>query len=103
IVELANVDDTSQDDKGKMILMEPHITNISELSTTDYNKTIEAIVYRKWTSKTTKTRIPTKFCCILIDKQGTPIQANMGLRDAEYVDQLLQLQKAYRFQLRANR
>nr|GEW76574.1 DNA helicase [Tanacetum cinerariifolium] len=100
IMELANVDDTSEDDKGKMILMEPQITNISELSTTDYNKTIEAIVYRIWTSKTTKTRTPTKFCCILIDKQGTPIQANMGLRDAEYFDQLLQLQKAfYRFQL----
>nr|GEV39210.1 DNA helicase [Tanacetum cinerariifolium] len=29
--------------------------------------------------------------------RGTPIQANMGLRDAEYFDQLLQLQKAYRF------
>ncbi|GJZ18882.1 ribonuclease H-like domain-containing protein [Tanacetum coccineum] len=68
---------TSQHDKGKMILMQPEITNISELSSTNYNKTIEAVVYRKWTSKTTKTRTPTKFCCILIDKQGTPIQANI--------------------------
>nr|GEV70754.1 DNA helicase [Tanacetum cinerariifolium] len=29
--------------------------------------------------------------------KGTPVQANMGLRDAEYFDQLLQLKKAYRF------
>nr|GEU53686.1 DNA helicase [Tanacetum cinerariifolium] len=86
-----NVGDTSQQHRGKMILMEPEITYISELSTTDYDKTIKAIVYRKWTSKTTKTRTPTKFYCILIDKEGTPIQANMSLRDAEYFDQLLQL------------
>ncbi|GJU24311.1 nucleic acid-binding, OB-fold protein, partial [Tanacetum coccineum] len=96
-MDLANVGDTSQQDRGKMILMEPNITYILELSTTNYDKTIEAIVYRKWTSKTTKTRTPTKFCCILIDKEGYPIQANMSLRDAEYFDQLLQLRKAYRF------
>ncbi|GKB35735.1 hypothetical protein Tco_0880677, partial [Tanacetum coccineum] len=95
-MELPSNADTSQHDKRKMILMQPKITNISELSSTNYNKTIEAVVYRKWTSKTTKTRTPTKFCCILIEKQGTPIQANMGLRDAEYFDQLLQLRKAYR-------
>nr|GFB02834.1 hypothetical protein [Tanacetum cinerariifolium] len=29
--------------------------------------------------------------------QGTPVQANIVLRDAEYFDQLLQLKKAYRF------
>ncbi|GKD12307.1 DNA helicase [Tanacetum coccineum] len=96
-MELPSNVDTSQHDKRKMILMQPKITNISELSSTNYNKTIEVVVYRKWTSKTTKTRTPTKFCCILIEKQGTPIQANMGLRDAEYFDQLLQLRKAYRF------
>nr|GEX58326.1 hypothetical protein [Tanacetum cinerariifolium] len=68
-MNLANVGDTSQQHRGKMILMEPEITYILELSTTDYDKTIEAIVYRKWTSKTTKTRTPTKFGCILIDKE----------------------------------
>ncbi|GJT16438.1 DNA helicase [Tanacetum coccineum] len=62
---------SSQHDKHKMILTEPEITNISELSAASYNNTIEAI--------------------------GTPIQANMSLRDAEYFDQLLKLQKAYRF------
>nr|GEX92885.1 hypothetical protein [Tanacetum cinerariifolium] len=79
-MELPDPGDTSQQDRGKLALVEPHITYISELSRTDYDKTIKAIVYRKWTSKTTKTRTPTKFCCILIDKEGTPIQANMGLR-----------------------
>nr|GEV80107.1 reverse transcriptase domain-containing protein [Tanacetum cinerariifolium] len=68
-MDLANVGDTSQQHRGKMILMEPEITYISELSTTYYDNTIKAIVYRKWTSKTTKTRTPTKFCCILIDKE----------------------------------
>nr|GEV37712.1 DNA helicase [Tanacetum cinerariifolium] len=71
-MELANVDGTGQQNKGKIILTEPKITYISELSNTAYDKTIEAI--------------------------GTPIQANMGLLDAEYFDQLLQLQKAYRLQ-----
>nr|GEU77088.1 DNA helicase [Tanacetum cinerariifolium] len=70
-IELANVDDSGQQNKGKIILTEPKITYISELSSTAYDKTIEAI--------------------------GTPIQANMGLLDAEYFDQLLQLQKAYQF------
>ncbi|GJW79427.1 DNA helicase [Tanacetum coccineum] len=61
----------SQQDKGKIILMEPEVTNISQLSITSYNSTIEAI--------------------------GTPVQANMGLRDAEYIDQPFELRKAYRF------
>nr|GEX60981.1 putative reverse transcriptase domain-containing protein [Tanacetum cinerariifolium] len=81
-----NLGDTSQQDKGKIALMQPHVTCISELSSTDYNKTIEAVGYRKWISKITKTRTPTKSCCILINKE-----------DAKYFDQLLSLQKAYRF------
>nr|GEZ70408.1 hypothetical protein [Tanacetum cinerariifolium] len=97
IIELANLGDIGQQNKGKMMLMEPKITDILELSSTSYDKTIEAIVYRKRTSKTTRTRTPTKFCCILIDRHGTSIQANMGLLDADYFDQLLQLRKAYRF------
>ncbi|GKE45574.1 DNA helicase [Tanacetum coccineum] len=88
---------SGQHDKGKMIFTELEITNISELTAASYNNIIEAIVYRKWTSKNTSTRTATKFCCILIDKAGTLIQTNMSLRDAEYFDQLLKLQKAYRF------
>nr|GEW19044.1 hypothetical protein [Tanacetum cinerariifolium] len=69
-MELSNVGGTDQQDRVKTILMEPKVTYISELSSTDYDKTIEAIVYHKWTSKTTKIRLPTKFCCILIDRQN---------------------------------
>nr|GEX96499.1 DNA helicase [Tanacetum cinerariifolium] len=96
-MEQASVTAIYQEDKGKNILTEAKITNISQLSATSYNTMIEAIAYRKWTSKTTKTKTSTKFCCILIDRQGTSVQANMGLRDVEYFDQLLQLKKAYRF------
>ncbi|GJW76703.1 disulfide isomerase-like protein 2-3 [Tanacetum coccineum] len=31
------------------------------------------------------------FCCMLIDKQGTPIQANMDVKDADYLNRLLHL------------
>ncbi|GJX52852.1 nucleic acid-binding, OB-fold protein [Tanacetum coccineum] len=88
--------DSQRKDKGKMILTEPSITSIADLCSTDCNKTIEAIVYRKWLSKHYETRLPTKFCCILLDKQGTPIQANMDPEDTEYFDKLLRLGKAYR-------
>ncbi|GKD62716.1 nucleic acid-binding, OB-fold protein [Tanacetum coccineum] len=42
------------------------------------------------------TKEPTNFCCILLDKQGNAIQANMDLKDTNYFDQLLQLNNAYR-------
>nr|GEW56295.1 RNA-directed DNA polymerase, eukaryota, reverse transcriptase zinc-binding domain protein [Tanacetum cinerariifolium] len=48
------------------------------------NKTSKVIVYRKWTSLHIHTRLPIKFCCILMDKHGTPIQANMDVKDTEY-------------------
>ncbi|GKB60103.1 retrotransposon protein, putative, ty1-copia subclass, partial [Tanacetum coccineum] len=88
--------DSSRQNKGKMIVAEePEIRNVADLKSTDSNKTIEVIVYRKWISTHNQTRLPTKFCCMLIDKQGTPIQANMGVEDAEYFDQLLELHTAY--------
>ncbi|GKD18252.1 hypothetical protein Tco_1207410, partial [Tanacetum coccineum] len=82
--------------KGKMIAVGPEVTGVANMRPTDYNKIIEVIVYRKWTSKHVQTRQPTKFCCILMEKQSTPIQANMDVKDAEYFNQLLQLQRAYR-------
>ncbi|GJZ85918.1 nucleic acid-binding, OB-fold protein [Tanacetum coccineum] len=86
----------TREDKGKLIVVEPKIAHFTDLNPTHCNKTIEVIVYRKWTSKHVATRQPTKFCCILMDKQGTPIQANMDVKDTEYFDQLLQLKKAYK-------
>ncbi|GJU25859.1 DNA helicase, partial [Tanacetum coccineum] len=41
--------------KGKMIGVEPEVSNIADLRPTDCNKIIEAIVYRKWVSKHVQT------------------------------------------------
>ncbi|GKA41560.1 nucleic acid-binding, OB-fold protein [Tanacetum coccineum] len=95
-METTSTTDSKREEKGKMVLTEPEITNIADLSSTDSNKIIEAIVYRKWISKHYQTRQPTKFCCILLDKQGTQIQANMDVQDTQYFDQLLQLGRTYR-------
>ncbi|GKA35542.1 DNA helicase [Tanacetum coccineum] len=70
VMEIASSTDIPLQDKGKMIMAEPEITNISDLSPMHSNITIEV---------------------------GTPIQANMEIKDAEYFEQLLQLHKAYRF------
>ncbi|GJV33511.1 nucleic acid-binding, OB-fold protein [Tanacetum coccineum] len=73
----------SDGDKGKMIMVESEITPITDLRPTDCNKTIKPVVHRKWTSRHVYTRQPTKYCCILMDKQGTPIQENMNAKDAD--------------------
>nr|GEX30627.1 nucleic acid-binding, OB-fold protein [Tanacetum cinerariifolium] len=88
--------DNTREDKGKQIIAEPEIIAISDLRPIHCNKTIEAVVYRKWTSKHVHTQQPIKYCCILMDKQGTPIQASMDVKDADYFDQLLQHHMVYR-------
>ncbi|GKD03428.1 hypothetical protein Tco_1178402 [Tanacetum coccineum] len=60
----------THEDKGKMIITEPEITAISDLKPIHCNKTIEAVVYHKWTSKHVHARQPMKYCCILMDKQA---------------------------------
>nr|GEX32834.1 DNA helicase [Tanacetum cinerariifolium] len=60
------------------------------------NKTIEARVYRKWTAMNVTTKEPMNFCCILLDKQGSAIQANMNVRDTDHFNQILELNNAYR-------
>nr|GEX07660.1 hypothetical protein [Tanacetum cinerariifolium] len=64
-METASSTDIPSEDKGKMIMAEPEITDISDLS--------------------------------LRHSNGTTLQANMEIKDAEYFDQLLQLHKAYHF------
>ncbi|GJZ46665.1 DNA helicase [Tanacetum coccineum] len=86
----------SREDKGKMVAAEPEITPVADLTPTDSNKIIEVFVYHKWVSKHNQTRQPRNFCCILLDKQGTPIQANMDVVDTEYFNELLQLRATYR-------
>ncbi|GKC55659.1 DNA helicase [Tanacetum coccineum] len=83
----------AREDKSKMIIAEPEITNIVDLRPIHSNKIIEAIVC-KWTYKHIHTRQPTKYSCMLIDEQGAPIQENIDVKDADYFDQLLQLHKA---------
>ncbi|GKB30292.1 DNA helicase [Tanacetum coccineum] len=91
-----SISKSTAEEKGKMIVTKPDVTIIADLNPMDTNKTIEAVVYRKWSSKHVQTQQPMKYCCILLDKQGTPIQANMDVKDTAYFDQLLQLHKAYR-------
>ncbi|GJY08663.1 nucleic acid-binding, OB-fold protein, partial [Tanacetum coccineum] len=88
--------DTAAKNKGKMVAVQPEISDIASLKPTDSNKVIEVIVYRKWISKHVHSRQPIRFCCILLDRQGTPIQANMDAQDTNYFDHLLQLHSAYR-------
>nr|GEX70653.1 hypothetical protein [Tanacetum cinerariifolium] len=91
-----SISKSTSEEMGKMIMTKPNVTIIADLKPMDTNKTIEAVVYRKWTSKHVQTHQPMKYCCILLDKQGTPIQANMDVKDTAYLDRLLQLYKAYR-------
>ncbi|GJW58098.1 hypothetical protein Tco_0104829 [Tanacetum coccineum] len=79
-------------DKGKMTTYEPELVLLNDIK----HKMIEARVYRKCTARNITTREPSHFCCILLDKQGNAIQANMDLKDTYYFDQLLQLNNAYR-------
>ncbi|GJS51633.1 DNA helicase [Tanacetum coccineum] len=73
-----SISKSTAEEKGKMIVTKPDVTIIADLNPMDTNKTIEAVVYRKWSSKHVQTQQPMKYCCILLDKQ------------------LLQLHKAYK-------
>ncbi|GKE17861.1 hypothetical protein Tco_1425438 [Tanacetum coccineum] len=59
--------DTLHEDKGKMVIAEPEITDIADLSPTHSDKSIEVI--------------------------GPPIQANTDVQDAEYFNQLLRINR----------
>ncbi|GJS59025.1 DNA helicase [Tanacetum coccineum] len=87
---------TAASDKGKMTVHMPEVISLKDIKPTHTNKTIEARVYRKWTAMNVTTWEPTNFCCILLDKEGNAIQANMNVKDTNYFNQLLQLNNAYR-------
>ncbi|GJW13926.1 DNA helicase, partial [Tanacetum coccineum] len=64
---------------------------ISDLAPGAKNKILEAKVYRKWIVKKPKKPALLDYCCILIDREGNAIQANMGKADiGEYFSSLLQ-------------
>ncbi|GKB08668.1 hypothetical protein Tco_0836980, partial [Tanacetum coccineum] len=96
LMATTNYPDTTAAAKGKMVAIEPEVSDVISLKPTDYNKTIEVIVYRKWVSKHVLTCQAIRFCCMLIYKQEIAIQANMEAKDTEYFDQLLELGSAYK-------
>ncbi|GJZ35269.1 DNA helicase [Tanacetum coccineum] len=69
---------------------------ISDLKPGARNKVLEARVYRKWVNRNPSNPTPTDYCCILIDREGNAIQANMGVQNTSYFSSLLQLGSAYR-------
>nr|GEY60326.1 hypothetical protein [Tanacetum cinerariifolium] len=88
--------DSTREDKGKMIIAEAEMTAISDVRPIHCNKKMKAVVCTGHLitnlSYIQKTNNPiTKN----YTKQGTLIQANMDVKDADYFDQLLQHRKAY--------
>nr|GEX20415.1 hypothetical protein [Tanacetum cinerariifolium] len=70
----------AREDKGRMVIAELEVTNITDLRPIHSNKTVEATVYRKWTSKHIHTRHPTKYCCfqmLFIQAKVVLIQFNL--------------------------
>lgn len=80
--------DTSPLQKDKQIAIEPEAVAIRDIKPTHMNKAIEVKVYRKWTAKTIPDLTHTMYC-ILLDKKGDAIQANI---DHKYVQKYNELQ-----------
>ncbi|GJY51126.1 DNA helicase [Tanacetum coccineum] len=78
------------------LTIEMELSTIAHLTSDSINKTLEAKVYRKWIAKSPPDMTPYAFCCILLDREGNAIQANMALKDVDYFDQKLQIHMAYR-------
>ncbi|GJU29776.1 nucleic acid-binding, OB-fold protein [Tanacetum coccineum] len=71
-------------------------TNIATLKPGEANRILVAKVYRKWISKSVPDMRELAFCCILIDKEGDAIQANMDIHNIEHFNPRLKLGAAYR-------
>nr|GEU67109.1 DNA helicase [Tanacetum cinerariifolium] len=69
---------------------------ISDLKPGSQNKVLEAKVYRKWVNRKQYNPKPSDYCCMLIDREGNAIQANMNATDITYFIPLLQDGAAYR-------
>ncbi|PWA53203.1 hypothetical protein CTI12_AA447140 [Artemisia annua] len=80
------------------IIPQRSLAYLSELDPTDNNRFIETRVYRKWTTMKAPNFIPTEFSCILLDKKGTAIQANVDLKEKERLEHDLQTNCVYRIQ-----
>ncbi|GJR20425.1 DNA helicase [Tanacetum coccineum] len=82
------------DDQGLAAEME--LSTIAELTPNSTNKTLEAKVYRKWIAKSPPEMTPYAFCCLLLDQEGSTIQATMDLSDVDYFNAKLEMGMAYR-------
>ncbi|GJS49151.1 DNA helicase [Tanacetum coccineum] len=88
--------------QGKIVLYVPQpfipmsVTAIASLKVGQEDCIIEAKVYRKWISKSIPDMKEQAFCCILIDRENTAVQANMDLKNLNQFDQMLKLKTVYR-------
>nr|GEW20630.1 hypothetical protein [Tanacetum cinerariifolium] len=86
-------------EKGKKagkVLKKMTETNIATLKPEEANRTLEAKVYQKLISKSVPDMRELAFCCILIDKEGDAIEANMDIHNIEHFNPRLKLGVAYR-------
>lgn len=60
--------DPSSRNTQKMIVQQPELINIADLKPTDFNKIIEAKLYRKWIARNPKHPDSKGLCCTLIDR-----------------------------------
>ncbi|GJZ33594.1 DNA helicase [Tanacetum coccineum] len=72
------------------------LSTIAELTPNSTNKTLEAKVYRTWIARSPPEMTPYAFCCMLLDRKGSAIQANMDLSDVDYFNAKLEVGMAYR-------
>ncbi|GJU98398.1 DNA helicase [Tanacetum coccineum] len=80
----------------KVFTTQMELSSIAQLTPNSTNKTLEAKVYRKWVAKSPLEMTPYAFCCIILDREGNAIQANMTLKDIDYFNLKLQIGMAYR-------
>ncbi|KAI3738088.1 hypothetical protein L2E82_28106 [Cichorium intybus] len=69
---------------------------IADLRPKDKQKVIEAKVYRTWISRYPPDPTPQGYYCILLDKMGHAIQANMDFNDMEHFKQIMKQDQAYK-------
>nr|GEV64820.1 DNA helicase [Tanacetum cinerariifolium] len=71
------------------------LSTIAQLNPNSTKKTLEAKIYRKWVAKSPPEMTLYAYCCILLDQEGNAIQANMDLKDTDYMDAKLQMGMSY--------
>ncbi|GJY14800.1 hypothetical protein Tco_0385222 [Tanacetum coccineum] len=87
--------DKAREDKGRMVIAEPEVTNIADLRPIHSNKTIEATVHRKWTSKHIHTRQPTKYCLQAAFKLSTHVISANAIEQTIFKFRTLKIEKMF--------